>query len=97
MVVAVGPGDVGVAADVLVGVGVLAGARVGALVGAGAAVAAGPRCGIVGSPVVSGSESSHATAATISRTNSPPMMPRVETPIRCLNPNPYRCEPSPLI
>ena len=92
----------GVLVGLLVGVGAPVGVRVGMSVGVGTGVDVGV-CVLVGMRVFVGSEvavgcgSSHATAATISRTNSPPKMPRVETPIRCLNPNPYRCEPSPLI
>ena len=92
----------GVLVGLLVGVGAPVGVRVGVSVGVGTGVDVGV-CVLVGVRVFVGSGaavdcgSSHATAATVSRTNSPPKMPRVETPIRCLNPNPYRCEPSPLI
>ena len=77
----------GVGGAVAVGVGVDVASRVGVLVGAGVAVAVGSRGGTVGSPVVSVSGLSQATAATIRRANSPAMMPMVETPVRCLNPN----------
>ena len=65
-------------------VGVLVGVRVG-VVGMCVAVIVGLRDETVGSLAILGSESSHPAAATIRRTNSPPMMPRVRTPFRHLN------------
>ena len=66
-------------------VGVWDGVTVGVLVGVRVGVVVGRGDGTVGSLAISGSESSHPTAATIRRTNSPTMMPRVVTPVRCLN------------
>ena len=89
--VLVGRGD-GDGVGVLVGRG--DGDGVGVLEGVGVGVPVDPIDVTVGSSVVLGSGSLQATAATIRRTDSPPMMPRVVTPVRCLNPN-LRCEPSP--
>lgn len=75
------------AVGVPIGVGGWVGANVGVLVGVGVSVAVRSIGGTVGSSVALGSELSHPTAVTIRRTNNPPIMPRVEAPIRCLSAN----------
>ena len=70
------------------GVGPDVASRAGVLVGAGAAVAVGSVVVTVGVPVGSGWALSQAIMATIRKPNSPPTMPMLQTPIRCLNPIP---------
>ena len=98
--VAVGVGvgvavGVGVGVAVGVGVGVAVGVGVGVVVAVSVAVGAGVEVGVgvgvlVGSGVGVGCGSpSHAVAATIRRTASPPMIDRAQTTTRCLNPLPF--------
>ena len=80
-----------VAVGLMLGVGVAMGARLGVAGGMSSGIDDAMAVRVEGGVFVScglavgcGSALSQAAAAIIRRTNGPPIMPRIETPIRCL-------------